>query len=81
MDHSQTIDLGGVRPAHLAGTLLGYLRSLAPGAVAIIRMREDPEWALRSADLFLQHRLDWTLSRGADGTCKTSTTDPPLIVR
>jgi hypothetical protein len=67
MDAPGTIDLRSYPAAHLAGMVLSHLRTLVPGAELRLLAPADPGWALRSADLHLQHRLDWTCTRRADG--------------
>lgn len=68
MDPATIVDLKAVSPAHLTGALLKWLRDLRPGSSIRIRVGEDPEWALRSVDLHLQHRLDWRCTHAADGS-------------
>jgi hypothetical protein len=67
MDASGQIDLRAHAAAHVAGVLLSYLRDLAPGKELRVLANDDPAWALRSADLHLQHRLVWECVQREDG--------------
>ena len=72
MPPAQVIDLRTQSSAHLTGALLSCLRTLAPGGSVLFQLCEDPEWALRSVDLHLQHRLDWHCERVADGSWRAT---------
>jgi hypothetical protein len=72
MQEPQHVDVRASDSAHLSGLLLAYLRELLPGQSLQIVSRENPEWALRSADLYLQHRLDWRCQRAVDGSWTTT---------
>ena len=55
------LDLTALAGSRLAAALYDGLRSLAPGAEAVVRCAEDPELPLRSVNLQLRDALRWQL--------------------